>query len=128
VEYVLGGCPLLPLLFHRASIAYRLRLLFLDRWNLWSRLTYYHTWQGPEEERMDGSNNLFPPLPYTEFRTITGRTLYRAAASRSVSRREILPLLSMGPPSCWENKDTRQATIQPDLPLADGSLILPSVT
>ena len=57
MEYVLDGCPLLPLLFHRASVAYRLRLLFLDRWNLWSRLTCYRTWQGPEGERMDGSNN-----------------------------------------------------------------------
>jgi hypothetical protein len=28
---------------HKASIAYRLRLLFLDRWNLWSRLTRYRT-------------------------------------------------------------------------------------
>jgi len=27
-------------------------------------------------------------------------------------------------PSCSEHKDTRQATIRPDLPLADGSLIL----
>ena len=41
----------------RASIAYRLRLLFLDRWSLWSRLTRYRTWQGPRGEIIDGTNN-----------------------------------------------------------------------
>ena len=41
----------------RASVAYRLRLLFLDRWNLWSRLTRYRTWQGPDGETVDGANN-----------------------------------------------------------------------
>lgn len=41
----------------RASIAYRLRLLFLDRWSLWSRLTRYRTWQGPQGETIDGTNN-----------------------------------------------------------------------
>lgn len=41
----------------KASLAYRLRLLFLDRWNLWTRLTYYRTWQGAEGETMDGTNN-----------------------------------------------------------------------
>ena len=40
-----------------ASLAYRLRLLYLDRWNLWSRLTRYRKWQGPDEERLDGTNN-----------------------------------------------------------------------
>ncbi len=39
------------------SVAYRLRLLFLDRWNLWSRLTRYRTWQGPEGQTLDGTNN-----------------------------------------------------------------------
>ncbi len=39
------------------SLAYRLRLLFLDRWNLWGRLTRYRTWQGPEGETLDGTNN-----------------------------------------------------------------------
>ena len=29
-----------------ASLAYRLRLLYLDRWNLWSRLTRYRKWKG----------------------------------------------------------------------------------
>ena len=28
------------------SLAYRLRLLFLDRWNLWHRLTRYRTMRG----------------------------------------------------------------------------------
>jgi hypothetical protein len=41
----------------KASLAYRLRLLFLDRWNLWPRLTYYRTWQGAEGETIDGTNN-----------------------------------------------------------------------
>ena len=41
----------------RASVAYRLRLLFLDRWNLWPRLTRYRAWQGPRRETIDGTNN-----------------------------------------------------------------------
>ncbi len=41
----------------QASVAYRLRLLFLDRWNLWRRLTCYRTWQGPDGETIDGTNN-----------------------------------------------------------------------
>lgn len=39
------------------TLAYRLRLLFLDRWNLWHRLTRYRTWKGPKEETLDGTNN-----------------------------------------------------------------------
>ncbi len=39
------------------SLAYRLRLLFLDRWNLWSRLTRYRTWRSPNGETIDGTNN-----------------------------------------------------------------------
>ncbi len=35
----------------------RLRLLFLDRWNLWGRLTRYRTWRGLEGEQLDGTNN-----------------------------------------------------------------------
>ena len=41
----------------QASIAYRLRLLFLDRWNLWPRLTRYRVWQGPQGQTVDGTNN-----------------------------------------------------------------------
>ena len=41
----------------RQSLAYRLRLLFLDRWNLWHRLTRYRTWKGPQGETLDGTNN-----------------------------------------------------------------------
>jgi hypothetical protein len=41
----------------QASLAYRLRLLFLDRWNLWPRLTRYRTWQGPQGQTVDGTNN-----------------------------------------------------------------------
>ncbi len=40
-----------------ASLAYRLRLLFLDRWNLWSRLTRYRKWRDPNQEQLDGTNN-----------------------------------------------------------------------
>jgi hypothetical protein len=41
----------------KATVAYRLRLLFLDRWNLWPRLTRYRTWCGPGGETVDGTNN-----------------------------------------------------------------------
>lgn len=40
-----------------ASVAYRIRLLFLDRWNLWKRLVLYRQWQGAGGERLDGTNN-----------------------------------------------------------------------
>ena len=49
-----------------ACLAYRLRNLFLDRWVLWPRLTFYRTWQAslgrsPEDangnEILDGTNN-----------------------------------------------------------------------
>ena len=39
------------------SLAYRLRLFSLDRWNLWPRLTRYRTWEGPDGETLDGTNN-----------------------------------------------------------------------
>jgi hypothetical protein len=39
------------------SVAYRLRLFSLDRWNLWRRLTRYRHWEGPDGERLDGTNN-----------------------------------------------------------------------
>jgi transposase-like protein len=41
----------------KATLAYRLRLMYLDRWNLWRALTRYRTWQGPEGETVDGTNN-----------------------------------------------------------------------
>lgn len=41
----------------KASVAYRIRLLRLDRWNLWPRLTKYRHWRGPNGERLDGTNN-----------------------------------------------------------------------
>lgn len=40
-----------------ASVAYRIRQLMLDRWNLWRRLTRYRTWVGPNGETIDGTNN-----------------------------------------------------------------------
>jgi hypothetical protein len=39
------------------SLAYRLRLFSLDRWNLWLRLTRYRTWAGPAGKAVDGTNN-----------------------------------------------------------------------
>ena len=39
------------------TLAYRLRLFSLDRWNLWTRLTRYRTWKGPDGETLDGTNN-----------------------------------------------------------------------
>ena len=41
-----------------ASLAYRLRNLFLDRWNLWPRLTFYRTWKDAiGQSILDGTNN-----------------------------------------------------------------------
>ncbi len=40
------------------SLAYRLRILFLDRWNLWPRLTFYRTWKDAAGNSfLDGTNN-----------------------------------------------------------------------
>jgi transposase-like protein len=41
----------------KATTAYRLRLMYLDRWSLWRRLTRYRTWLGPKGETVDGTNN-----------------------------------------------------------------------
>jgi len=41
----------------RASLAYRMYLLFLDRYNMWRRLTLYRHWEGPHGERVNGTNN-----------------------------------------------------------------------
>ena len=46
-----------PAAGERMSLAYRLRLFSLDRWNLWDRLTRYRTWVGPAGEILDGTNN-----------------------------------------------------------------------
>lgn len=41
-----------------ACLAYRLRSLFLDRWNLWPRLTFYRTWKDAARNSfLDGTNN-----------------------------------------------------------------------
>jgi hypothetical protein len=50
-----GASP--PKKGQRASLAYRMYLLFLDRWNMWSRLTRYRKWKGPNGETVDGTNN-----------------------------------------------------------------------
>jgi len=40
------------------SIDYRMRNLFLDRWNLWPRLTFYRTWKDEYGNvNLDGTNN-----------------------------------------------------------------------
>ena len=39
------------------SLAYRLRLFSLDRWDLWERLTRYRTWATSGGEVLDGTNN-----------------------------------------------------------------------
>ena len=40
------------------DVAYRMRNLFMDRWNLWPRLTFYRTWQDEYGHRiLDGTNN-----------------------------------------------------------------------
>jgi hypothetical protein len=46
-----------PLAGGTMSLAYRLRLFSLDRWNLWPRLTRYRRWAGPDGETLDGTNN-----------------------------------------------------------------------
>jgi len=41
-----------------ARIAYRMRNLFLDRWNLWPHLTFYRTWKDSNGHPiLDGTNN-----------------------------------------------------------------------
>jgi transposase-like protein len=40
------------------EVAYRIRNLFMDRWNLWPRLTFYRTWKDEYgNEIIDGTNN-----------------------------------------------------------------------
>jgi len=40
------------------EVAYRMRNLFMDRWNLWPRLTFYRNWKDEyENEILDGTNN-----------------------------------------------------------------------
>ena len=41
----------------QATFAYRMRMLTLDRWELWPRLTTYRWWRGSGGERVDGTNN-----------------------------------------------------------------------
>ena len=53
--HYIGASP--PVKGETASTAYRLRLLLLDRWNLWPYLTRYRTWEGPHGETLDGTNN-----------------------------------------------------------------------
>jgi len=42
----------------KQDVAYRMRNLFLDRWNLWPRLTFYRNWKDEHgNEILDGTNN-----------------------------------------------------------------------
>jgi transposase-like protein len=42
----------------RFDVAYRMRNLFLDRWSLWPRLTFYRTWKDELGHlQLDGTNN-----------------------------------------------------------------------
>jgi hypothetical protein len=41
----------------KETLAYRLRLFSLDRWNLWRRLTLYRAWRSPSGASLDGTNN-----------------------------------------------------------------------
>jgi len=42
----------------RFNVAYRMRNLFLDRWTLWPRLTFYRTWRDNYgNPHLDGTNN-----------------------------------------------------------------------
>jgi transposase-like protein len=43
---------------HKHDVAYRMRNLFMDRWNLWPRLTFYRNWKDEDgNEILDGTNN-----------------------------------------------------------------------
>lgn len=43
---------------HKYDVAYRMRNLFMDRWNLWPRLTFYRDWKDEYgNEILDGTNN-----------------------------------------------------------------------
>ena len=55
LERYLGASP--PQEGEKASVAYRIRLLFWDRWNLWDRLTRYRSWRGRNGEQIDGTTN-----------------------------------------------------------------------
>jgi hypothetical protein len=41
----------------KMTLAYRLRLFSLDRWELWTRLTLYRSWRDKDGGRLDGTNN-----------------------------------------------------------------------
>jgi hypothetical protein len=47
-----------------ASIAYRMRNLFLDRWNLWPCLTYYRTWKDKDGKPRECPELCVNGIPY----------------------------------------------------------------
>ena len=77
-----------PAAGERASVAYRLRALTLDRWELWSRLTRYRTWVGANGEELDGTNNACERAIgwWVKERYRSMRGYKRAASALAVSR------------------------------------------
>jgi hypothetical protein len=65
----------------KETLAYRMRLLTLDRWNLWPRLTLYRHWRSRNDQRLDGTNNA------TE-RSIGWRVKERYRPMRGYKRKE----------------------------------------
>jgi transposase-like protein len=72
----------------QASVAYRLRMLTLDRWELWPRLTRYRSWRGPRGEHIDGTNNACERAIgwWVKERYRTMRGYKREASALNVSR------------------------------------------
>jgi hypothetical protein len=66
---------------NKETLAYRMRLFSLDRWNLWKRLTLYRTWRGSHAESLDGTNN-------TTERAIGWRIKERYRTMRGYKRRQ----------------------------------------
>jgi hypothetical protein len=70
------------------SLAYRLKRLYVDRWELWGRLTRYRKWEGAGGERLDGTNNASERGIgwWIKERYRTMRGYKRAASAVNVSR------------------------------------------
>ena len=49
--------PPKPAVDKKMTLAYRLRLFSLDRWQLWDRLTLYRSWRDKDGGTLDGTNN-----------------------------------------------------------------------
>jgi len=84
-RYQRATCPRVG---ERASLAYRLRLFSLDRWQLWDRLTRYRTWTSADGELLDGTNNATERAIgwWVKERYRSMRGYKREASVRNVSR------------------------------------------